>query len=91
MKKSKLPSTDSIQELAEFWDSHDLTDFENELEEVTEPVFARRVGIKVALEPGEVDAVEQMAQSKGISREELVRRWVRQKLTRKSRSTKCSS
>jgi hypothetical protein len=27
MKKSKLPQTDSIQKLAEFWDSHDLTDF----------------------------------------------------------------
>jgi hypothetical protein len=38
MKKSKLPKTDSIQGLAEFWDSHDLTEFEDELEEVAEPV-----------------------------------------------------
>ncbi len=91
MKKSKLPSTDSIKELAEFWDSHDLTDFEDELEEVTEPVFARRIGIAVALEPGEVAAVEQMAQSKGISREELIRSWVLQRLTRKRRPTKRSS
>jgi len=30
---------DSIEKLAEFWDTHDLTDFEDELEEVTEPVF----------------------------------------------------
>ncbi len=36
-----LPQTDSIQELAKFWDTHDLTDFENDLEEVTEPVFER--------------------------------------------------
>ncbi len=41
MKESKLPKTDSIQELAEFWDTHDLTDFEDELEEVIEPVFVR--------------------------------------------------
>jgi hypothetical protein len=41
MKTSKLPRTDSIQELAKFWDTHDLTDFEGELEEVTEPVFVR--------------------------------------------------
>ena len=26
MKKSKLPKTDSIQKLAEFWDAHDLTE-----------------------------------------------------------------
>jgi hypothetical protein len=47
MKKSKLPKTDSIQELAEFWDAHDLTDFEEELEEVAEPVFVRGAAIKV--------------------------------------------
>ena len=35
----RIPRTDSIQELAEFWDSHDLEDFADELDEVTEPVF----------------------------------------------------
>ncbi len=39
MKNQQLPQTDSIQELAHFWDTHDLTDFEDELVEVTEPVF----------------------------------------------------
>ena len=36
-----LPHTDSIRELAAFWDEHDLTDFEEELQEVSEPVFER--------------------------------------------------
>ena len=35
----KNPQINSIQELAQFWDLHDLTDFEDELEEVDEPVF----------------------------------------------------
>ena len=89
MKKSKLPKTDSIQKLAEFWDSHDLTDFEDELEEVTEPVFVRGTAIKVPLESSEVESVEQMAHAKGVSREELIRSWVVQKISRqrKSRST----
>lgn len=86
MKKSKLPKTDSIQELAEFWDTHDLTDFEEEFKEVTEPVFVRGAAIKVPLESREVEAVEQMAQVKGVSREELVRAWVLQKLTRRNQS-----
>ncbi|HBI46571.1 MAG TPA: hypothetical protein DDY78_27510, partial [Planctomycetales bacterium] len=30
----------------------------------------------------EVEAVEQMAQAKGVSREELIRAWVLQKLAR---------
>jgi hypothetical protein len=84
MKKSKLPKTDSIQQLAEFWDTHDLTDFEDDLEEVAEPVFVRRAAIEVPLESREVKAVEQMADAKGVSREELVRGWVLQKLARRS-------
>jgi predicted DNA binding CopG/RHH family protein len=80
MKKPKLPKTDSIQKLAEFWDSHDLTDFEDELEEVTELVFARGSAIKVPLESREVEAVEQLARAKGVSREELIRTWVLQKI-----------
>src|SRR5262249_53865650 len=83
IKKSKLPKTDSIQELAEFWDTHDLTDFEDELEEVTEPIFVRDTAIKVQLDSREVEAVEQMAQAKGISPEELIRAWVLQKLGRR--------
>ena len=41
MKPDNLPSTDSIQELAKFWDTQDVTDFEDDLEEVREPVFER--------------------------------------------------
>jgi antitoxin YefM len=40
-KASKLPQTDSITELAKFWDTHDLADFEDQLQEVVEPVFER--------------------------------------------------
>lgn len=36
MSSREIPETDSIEELARFWDTHDLTDFEEELEEVTE-------------------------------------------------------
>ena len=84
MKKTKLPKTDSIQDLAEFWDTHDLTDFEDELEEVKEPVFVRRTTIKVPLQPSEVKAIEQIAQAKGVSRENLIRTWVLQKITRRN-------
>ena len=42
MRSQRIPKTDSIDELARFWDAHDITDFEEELEEVTESVFARR-------------------------------------------------
>jgi hypothetical protein len=84
MKKSRLPKTDSIKKLAEFWDSHDLTDFEDVLEEVAEPVFVRSTAIKVPLEALEAEAVERMAQAKGISPEQLVRVWLLQKVARRN-------
>jgi len=79
MKTEALPQTDSIQELAQFWDTHDLTDFEGELEEVTEPVFERTV-IALDLESAEAEAVKKLAQSKGIGDAELIRGWVREKI-----------
>jgi predicted DNA binding CopG/RHH family protein len=85
MKKSKLPRTDSIQELAEFWETHDLTDFEEKLEEVAQPVFVRGSAIKVHLESREAEAVQQIARAKGVSGEELIRAWVLQKLARRGR------
>lgn len=87
MKKSELPTTDSVRELAAFWDAHDLTDFEDHLEDVAEPVFVREPdaaagAINVPLEQGEAQAVEQIARAKGISREQLVRAWVLQQIGR---------
>jgi hypothetical protein len=40
--RPKIPECASIEELAEFWETHDITDFEDQLEEVTEPVFELR-------------------------------------------------
>lgn len=33
MSDRMIPKTDSVEELAQFWDTHDLTDFEDELED----------------------------------------------------------
>jgi predicted DNA binding CopG/RHH family protein len=78
--KAVLPRSDSIQELAQFWDTHDLTDFEDELEEVTEPVFAPRTAIQLDLESGEAEAVRKIAAAKGIDDAGLIREWVREKI-----------
>jgi len=41
MNNHDLPKTDSISELAAFWDSHDLTDFDDQLEDAPDRVFSR--------------------------------------------------
>ena len=80
MKTEALPQTDSIQELAQFWDTHDLTDFEDELEQVTKPVFERGTVIPLNLESTEADAVRRLAEAKGVADAELIRGWVREKI-----------
>jgi predicted DNA binding CopG/RHH family protein len=76
MNIEKIPQTDSIQELAEFWDTHDLTDFEDQLEELIEPVFERETIVQIRLQPVEVEAVKQVAKLRGIDYTDLIREWV---------------
>ena len=76
MKTRKLPQTDSIEELARFWDTHDLTEFEDQLEEVTEPVFERHTVISLHLEAAEAQAVKEIAEAKGVAEMELIHQWV---------------
>ena len=82
MRRQQIPQTDSIRELAEFWDTHDVTDFDGELEEVTEPVFGPKRGaiVEVHLRPSEAAAVQRLAESKGMASGDLIEEWVRQKV-----------
>jgi predicted DNA binding CopG/RHH family protein len=80
MNIKTIPQTDSIQELAQFWDTHDLTDFEAQLEEVIEPVFDREALVQISLRSQEVEAVKKVARSRGINYTDLIREWVLEKV-----------
>src|SRR5437899_8203179 len=82
IRARRVPNTDSVEELARFWDTHDLTDFEDELEEVTEPVFVRGKGTKVRidLQPAEARRIRKIAQSKGVKDTTLLRQWILERL-----------
>jgi len=80
MRSKKIPQIDSIRELANFWDTHDLTDFENELEEVTETIFRRETLIRIRLPRNEFETIKVIAKSKGVEYTELIQQWVREKV-----------
>ncbi len=72
-----IPKTDSIQKLAEFWDTHDLTDFLDELEEVTEPVFTGRDTVmEIHLSSDEAETVRKIAKLQGIGVTDLIHKWI---------------
>ena len=80
MRKKRLPKTDSIEALARFWDTHDLADFEDELEEAPERAFERDTVVKVRLPTKDAAAVKRIAKSKGVDFPDLIRQWVLEKV-----------
>ena len=77
----KIPDTDSIRELADFWDTHEVTAFDDQLEEVTDPVFTRaRNGVTVPLSGDERAVIRKIAASPGVDEAALIHEWVQEKL-----------
>jgi predicted DNA binding CopG/RHH family protein len=80
MSTENLPQTDSIREMAEFWDTHDLTDFEDQLVEVTNTAFQQQAEVKIHLPLKEAKTIQQLANAKGIDSADLIRQWVLEKV-----------
>src|SRR5260370_24506461 len=82
MRNPGIPETDSIEELAAFWDTHDLTEFEDQLDEVTEPIFVRGEPsvVEISLKPSEIKTLKRIAQSEGMEEASLLRQWIVEKL-----------
>ncbi len=82
IERQRLPNTDSIEELAKFWDTHDLTDFEEDLEEAGEPVFVRAKGTSLSIDLQPIDAqhLKKIARSKGVKETTVLRQWILERL-----------
>jgi hypothetical protein len=82
MSNTKIPQTDSIEELAQFWQTHDVTDFEDQLEEVQEPIFEQspQIVFTIQLPVKEVEVIRRIAKSNGVEQSTLVRQWVLEKV-----------
>jgi len=78
--KHAMPRLDSIEELARFWDTHDVTDYIDELQEVSTPVFERAAVVNVPLTASELEALRRRAAAEGVDEVALVHGWVRDKL-----------
>jgi predicted DNA binding CopG/RHH family protein len=85
-KMKHLPTTDSISELAAFWQVNDLTDFEDELVEISEPVFQRAEQISVSLASEDISALRKRARRENLSEADLISRWVHERLSGRENS-----
>ena len=65
---AKIPRFKTDEEIAEFWDTHSLADFEDELEIAADAVFVKpeRQVISLRLDRKIVKALKSLAAQKGI-------------------------
>lgn len=82
-KKSRIPDFKTYEEEAHFWDTHDITDFEDETEDV-EIVFEldkpRSEMLVLRLQKNIKDKLERIARSHGLNVSTLARMWLMEKL-----------
>ncbi len=78
---SKIPTFTSVQEEAAFWDTHDFTDFTDELKPVNIH-FSKSLseGITVRFDTKTLQILRSTASEKGIGATTLVRMWVMERL-----------
>jgi len=86
-RKSRLPdfSKMSLEREAHFWDTHDITDFEDEMEDV-DIVFElnkpRTESLVLRIQKDIKEKLRKVARSKGLNISTLARMWLMEKLSR---------
>ncbi len=78
--KSSISQANSYQEIGEFWDTHDVTDYWEETEPVDFEVDIQSEVRYCALEPALADKVSKIARQRGLSAETLINLWVQEKI-----------
>jgi hypothetical protein len=83
-RPSRIPMFASIEEEAAFWDTHSVTEFEDELEDMTGKIafVVRRPddGIRLLFDEETISALTERARAENTDPTMLVQRWIRERL-----------
>lgn len=75
-----LPEFETIDEMVEFFDHHDVGDYAGQMPEVDFEVDIQRRVYTITLDIDLAEKLTEIAKSKQVSSEELVNTWVREKV-----------
>jgi hypothetical protein len=78
--KSSISKASSYEEMGEFWDTHDLTDYWDQTEPVEFTVNIQSEITYYPLESSLSDRIQAIAKQRGVSAETLLNLWVQEKL-----------
>jgi hypothetical protein len=82
VRESSISKAKTIEDIAEFWDTHSLADYWDQTREVEFEVRAKRRR-RVTLDPEVYSAIEAQARARGILPETLVNLWLAEQLRQK--------
>lgn len=87
-QKTRIPEFASIEEEAEFWDTHDTTNYEDEFKPVRVR-FAKNLseGITIRFDAKTLADLRARAHEKGIGPTTLARMWIMERLREAERSS----
>ena len=78
--KSSLSHSASYNEIGEFWDTHDLSDFWGKTKEASFDVDIESEVIYYAVDKTLSEKIQSLAQKRGVTADTLVNLWVQEKL-----------
>lgn len=77
----KIPKFKNDKDAADFWDTHSLVDYEEDLEQVeVEFVRPEKRAILIHLENSELEKLKLAAKQKGVDHSSLLTMWVKERL-----------
>ena len=78
--RSTISKAKSYKEIADFWDTHDLSDFWGQTKKVEFGVDIKSEIIYYSLDKKLSEKVQSVAQRRGVSADTLINLWVQEKL-----------
>ena len=83
-KSKKLPKFESLDKLVEFVDTHDTSEYWDQMPEVHFDIDLKKRTHLVALDENLANEVTEVARSKKTSSEALINSWIKEKLSKAS-------
>ncbi len=79
--KTSISKATTIEEIAEFWDTHSLADYWDQTREVDVEVLAQRRR-RVVIDPEVYERLAQLARKRGLHPETLINMWLAERLAK---------
>jgi hypothetical protein len=77
--RDPIPEFETLDEIAEFWDTHSTGDYEDVTHEVQFEVKLRRESQPVKILPELSETIRALARARGVSPETLINVWLTEK------------